>query len=223
MKKEVEAEVKVGDRIRITNPIESFGEYRIGDLGVVKSVGMSTGGVIGVDVQFDHFCEGCSIYVYPEEFELVEEDDSAETIRSNILSIRERRNDLLMEITALGKEEAKLVEKLKERGFVLYEQNEPETHATEKKTVLYAEDIEEDMTNPKNWKVGDFVKVISTKSYYLGDLCSVDIGGVYPIASIFPSHRVLNAMQLRVEVGGREDYDSNGMAMENYVFHSRPL
>lgn len=92
-----------------------------------------------------------------------------------------------------------------------------------KKAVLYAEGIEEDMTNPKNWEVGDFVKVISTKSCHLGDLSSVDIGGVYPVASIFPSHAVPNAMQLRVEVGGREDYASNGMAMENYVFHSRPL
>lgn len=80
---------KVGDRIRITNPIDSFGEYKIGDLGVVKNVEMGIDGVIGVDVQFDHFYEGRSIYVYPEEFELVEENDSAESIRNNILSIRE--------------------------------------------------------------------------------------------------------------------------------------
>lgn len=248
MKKEVEAEVKVGDRIRITNPIESFGEYRIGELGVVKSVEMSTDGVIGVDVQFDHFCEGRSIYVYPEEFELVKEADaetrsakaqigdkvrlvnkpiwvgaykegdigtvvpengrgelpegyvlveldegsgssgiymiphgqyevivdeqkkgspeyplekdiSAETIRSNILSIREKRNDLLMEIKALDKEEADCVEKLKNLGFVLHEEASSGA-SKEEKTVLYAEDIEEDMNDPKNWKVGDLVTVI---------------------------------------------------------------
>lgn len=69
-----------------------------------------------------------------EWFELVKEDDSVESIRSNILSIREKRNDLLMEIAALDKEEAELVEKLKQQGFVLYEQNEHETHATEKES-----------------------------------------------------------------------------------------
>lgn len=175
MKKEVEAEVKVGDRIRITNPIESFGEYRIGELGVVKSVEMSTDGVIGVDVQFDHFCEGRSIYVYPEEFELVEEDDSAETIRSNILSIREKRNDLLMEIAALDKEEAELVEKLKEKGFALIEPfvlAEP-TDSTEVKYVLYAEDIEEDMTNPTNWKVGDTIEAIYDWIVPIGSLATI--------------------------------------------------
>lgn len=267
MKKEVEAEVKVGDRIRITNPIESFGEYRIGELGVVKSVEMSTDGVIGVDVQFDHFCEGRSIYVYPEEFELVKEADaetrsakaqigdkvrlvnkpvwvgayeegetgvvierdvfgdaapyghilvaldkgvdrtyniphgqyeviendaetsfldrkeehcpnkdapasSAEAIRDNILRIREKRNDLKMEIIALDKEEADCVEKLKNLGFVLHEEASSGA-SKEEKTVLYADDIDEDMTNPRNWEVGDVIESLDSDIAPIGSLATI--------------------------------------------------
>ena len=57
--------------------------------------------------------------------------------------------------------------KLKEQGFVLYEDNvskeldTKEMVATEKKAVLYAEDIEEDMTNPENWEVGDLILCVN--------------------------------------------------------------
>lgn len=308
MKKEVEAEVKVGDRIRITNPIESFGEYRIGELGVVKSVEMSTDGVIGVDVQFDHFCEGRSIYVYPEEFELVKEADaetrsakaqigdkvrlvnkpvwvgayeegetgvvierdvfgdaapyghilvaldkgvdrtyniphgqyeviendaetsfldrkeehcpnkdapasSAEAIRDNILRIREKRNDLKMEIIALDKEEADCVEKLKNLGFVLHEEASSGA-SKEEKTVLYDYETEEDISDPENWQAGDFVEAIRTSAdgAYLA-------GEVYEIDTIV---KELSGYMVYTTIDSNED-ETNGWHSRNFKFHSHPL
>lgn len=201
-------EIKVGDRICIVDPKDTYGEYEKGDCGVVAALDMDVEGLIGVDVKFDKYEDGYTMYVYPEEFVVIEKDvstsfpdhkeehfankeavtsslsrkeeripskdvtvSSAESIRSNILRIREKRNDLLMEITALDKEEADCVEKLKNLGFVLHES--ALQAPTEKKTVLYADDIEEDMNDPRNWKVGDIIECIDSDIAPVGSLATI--------------------------------------------------
>lgn len=95
-------------------------------------------------------------------FELAESDASAESLRNSILDIHSKREALQKEISLLDEQEKEAVEKLKEQGFVLYEGNvSKESAVTEKKVVLYAEDIEEDMTNYENWKNGDILEVIA--------------------------------------------------------------
>lgn len=181
-------EAKVGDKVRLVNKPVWVGAYEEGETGVVIERD-----IFGDAAPYGHILVALDkgvdrTYNIPHgQYEVIENDaetsfldrkeehcpnkdapaSSAEAIRDNILRIREKRNDLKMEIIALDKEEAELVEKLKQQGFVLYEQNVPETlatqssAATEKKTVLYAEDIEEDMSDPKNWKVGDMIVCIN--------------------------------------------------------------
>lgn len=167
---------KVGDRIRIVNALMSMGVFEEGDEGKITALCDEDCG--NVMVSFDHHEEGKgSVYVIGEEYEVIENDaetsfldrkeehrpnkdapaSSAEAIRDNILRIREKRNDLKMEIIALDKEEADCVEKLKNLGFVLHEEASSGA-SKEEKTVLYAEDIEEDMTDPYNWEVGDILE-----------------------------------------------------------------
>ena len=198
-------EVKIGDKIRIVKPDNIFEDYSVGDVGVITGIQHSAEDAVGVYVEFEHYTEPHSTYVSPEEFELVKEDDSVESIRSKILSIREKRSALLMEIEALDKEEAELVEKLKQQGFVLYEGacKAP----TKKKTVLYAEDIEEDMNDPKNWKVGDLVTVIENDvldPFYVGEVVEL-----------------LEACENPFCKG--EGHSKWAMTWEQLKFHSRPL
>ena len=236
---------KVGDRICIVDPKDTFGEYEKGDCGVVAALNMDVEGRLGVDVKFDKYEDGHTMYVYPEEFVVIEKDvstsfpdhkeehfankeagasslsrkeerlpskdvpvSSAEAIRDNILRIREKRNDLLMEITALDKEESELVEKLKHQGFVLYEQNEPETLVTEEKAVLYADDIEADMNDPKNWKIGDLIEC--------DGIPDTTPGKGYRIVSLSMED---NEVIFIDDVGDKQYRDINS----RFKFHSRPL
>ena len=166
---------KAGDKVRLVNKPIWVGAYKEGDIGVVvdqDSVGFSA--TFGyVLVALDN-----GVYSIPHgQYEVIENDaetsfperkeehrlnkdapaSSAEAIRDNILRIRGKRNDLKMEIVALDKEEADCVEKLKNLGFVLYEEASSGA-SKEEKTVLYADDIEEDMTDPYNWEVGDILE-----------------------------------------------------------------
>ena len=87
----------------------------------------------------------------------VENAVTAESLRNSILSLQQERVSLQEKIEQNIAQEKSLTEKLKELGFLLVD---------ETKTVLYAEDIEEDMTDPCNWKVGD---VIAGESGYSFD------------------------------------------------------
>lgn len=169
---------KAGDKVRLVNKPIWVGAYKEGDIGVVvdqDSFGFSA--TIGyVLVALDN-----GVYSIPHgQYEAIENDaetsfldrkeehrsnkdapaSSAEAIRDNILRIREKRNDLKMDIITLDKEEADCVEKLKNLGFVLHEEASSGA-SKEEKTVLYADDIEEDMSDPKNWKVGDMIVCIN--------------------------------------------------------------
>lgn len=113
-----------------------------------------------------------------------------------------------MEIAALDKEEAELVEKLKQEGFVLYEA--AAQAATEKKIMLYAEDIEEDMNDPMNWKVGDKVEVISK-----------DVQTILPYGSIQEVTKIEDDGMCFTDAydGCKDSFDC---IPEYFKFHSRP-
>lgn len=217
---------KVGDRIRIVNALMSMGEYTEGDEG--KITALCHEDPEGVMVSFDHYEEGeRSMYVLDEEYEVIENDaetsfldrkeehrsnkdapaSSAEAIRDNILRIREKRNDLKMDIITLDKEEADCVEKLKNLGFVLHEEASSGA-SKEEKTVLYAEDIAADMDDPKNWKIGDLIECDGVPD--------TTPGKGYRIVSLSMED---NEVIFIDDVGDKQyrDIDSR------FKFHSRPL
>ena len=164
---------KVGDRIKIIAAEDSCVEYNNGDTGVVEEVEDH-----GVYVEFDHYDEDetkINFFVYHTEYEVIESSNnlkpSAEEIRENILSLRIEREHLNVAISDIDKQEAEMLELLKEMEFILHE-----SPVKSSKTVLYAEDIEEDMNDPLNWKVGDRVKVavdVDSKYCELGDVFEV--------------------------------------------------
>ena len=93
---------------------------------------------------------------------------AAEEVRENILSLRQERENLQSKISEIDNQEAEMLELLKEMGY--------ESPVKSSKTVLYAEDIEEDMNDPLNWKVGDRVKVaagVGSKYCEIGDVFEV--------------------------------------------------
>ena len=133
--------------------------------------------VTGIDA-YDEF-EGCFLLevqnietrqpasAYEYRFSLKQEtSNTAESLRNSILSLQQERVSLQEKIEQNIAQEKSLTEKLKELGFLLVD---------ETKTVLYAEDIEEDMTDPCNWKVGD---VIAGESGYSFDEKPVKIRNI---------------------------------------------
>lgn len=206
------AKFKVGDRICIVNPADTYGEYEAGDEGEITSIEEK-----GVSVFFDHYEEGCgSMYVRNEEYEVIATDGSkttAESLRNSILDIRSKREALQKEILLLDDQEKETVEKLKEHGFVLYEDNvSKESVIIEKKVMLYAEDIEEDMTNPKNWVVGDLLERIQSGAIYevtFKSVARIEYGKV----SACPDAYLLPLIQ---------DEDITWLRV-HYKFHSRPV
>ena len=162
--------VKVGDCIKIVAAEDSCEEYHNGDTGVVEEVEED-----GVYVEFDRYDEyGTKIqfFVYHTEYEVMNSSNvafsneknqhnnlkpSAEEIRENILSLRIERKRLNVAIYDINKQEAERVELLKDMGFTLHEPSVKSTN----KIVLYAEDIEEDMSNHLNWKYGDILEVMT--------------------------------------------------------------
>lgn len=221
---EVAVKAQIGDKVRLVNKPVWVGVYKEGDTGtVIKSNQEGSYPTEGyILVQLDKSFN--RVYSIPHgQYEVIENDaetsfperkeehrpnkdapaSSAEAIRDNILRIREKRNDLLMEIAALDKEEAKFVEKLKQQGFVLYES--ASQVPTEKKTVLYAEDIEEDMNDPKNWEVGDVIECVNR--------------WLAPVGTLDVIQAVDNTYLYR-STGDRCSFDD---APEIWKFHSRPL
>lgn len=176
---------KVGDRIKIVAAEQCCGEYHNGDTGVVEEVEDN-----GVYVEFDHtdkYGTKISFFVYHTEYKVVNYSNvtfnnqhtqsdslkpSAEEIRENILLLRIERERLKAGISDVDKKESEMVQLLKDMGFVLHE---PHVEPV-KKTVLYVEDIEEDMTDRRNWKVGDVFVCTNwdnPETYLTGDVCDM--------------------------------------------------
>ena len=171
-----------------------------------------------------YFKSGVAYKEYPSEEDLVKlltEEYAAESLRNSILEVRSKREELQKEILQLDEQEKEAVEKLKEQGFVLYEENVAQPLVgqalvtTENKAVLYAEDIEEDVTNPENWEVGDFVEAVenSIDSAYIK-------GKVYEIDDL--RWYAYNDCTVYTKVDSKGS-KTNGWSSDNLKFHSRPV
>lgn len=69
----------------------------------------------------------------------------------------------MSKLKGLDAQEAEAILQLNTLGFSLFEEGEVNTSPL--KTVLYAEDIEEDMADPENWKVGDMIQCVNGKGW----------------------------------------------------------
>lgn len=154
--------VKIGDKVVVIDSRATGGDYKNGDVGVVVFVHVSG----NIEVQFDHYMYDQDFnehYLYGSEYRvfqqhLVKEGQktTAEGLKQVILSVRQEREQALSKLKDLNTQEAEAISQLNALGFSLFE--EGGVSSSPSKTVLYAEDIEEDMTDPKNWKVGDFLE-----------------------------------------------------------------
>ena len=151
-------------------------------------------------------------YAYEYRFNKKKETSlTAESLRNSILSLQQERISLQEKIEQNIAQEKALVEQLKEMGFSLVEQEPFSVKVVdEKKSVLYAEDIEEDMTDPLNLQVGDIIECLSTKLYPSGTLATVSKVDGDTI------HRKVAGE----EVPGNFGFWSFG---ELWKFHSRPV
>lgn len=152
-------------------------------------------------------------YAYEYRFNQKKETSlTAESLRNSILSLQQERVSLQDQIEQNIAQEKALVEQLKEMGFSLVEQEPPSSvkAVDEKKAVLYAEDIEEDMTDPLNLQVGDVLECLSTKLYPSGTLATVSKVDGDTI------HRKVQGEKY----AGNFNFESFG---EIWKFHSRPV
>lgn len=85
---------------------------------------------------------------------------SAEALREEVIALRSKQKELQQEIVLLVDQEEQAILQLKELGFVLCD---PE-QLSEKEVVT------EDITDPRNWKVGDMVECIDSVIEPLGTL-----------------------------------------------------
>lgn len=110
---------------------------------------------------------------------------TAEQIRTQFI-------ESLAAIAALHKDQAALVQLLRELGFAF---------------VDAASETEEDMSDPKNWRVGDLVEVLDDCTFCAPE---VKIGDVYPIREID------SIDSMCIEPGGTYG------TWSQFKFHSRP-
>ena len=209
-----ENKFKVGDKVVVVDAKSVYDTYKNGDTGVVvayDSWSASAGYVRRED--------GELMNVYWSEVELIEgEKDSkgAESLRDSILSLQQERVSLQEQIEQNIAQEKALTEQLKELGFLLAENKEQPTNVVEeKKSVLYAEDIEEDMTDSRNWKVGDII--VATSHGYNNRL-----GVEYRVTKVGETIRYecLDSRFTKNEYVDSSEYE---WLSSNYKFHSRPV
>lgn len=211
-----EHKFKVGDKV-VPFPTEDGylnGHLVAGSTYTVTKIHKN--GRVAVDGTFKHDRNGENwdsnwFKPYEEDEAKVENIVTAESLRNSILSLQQERVSLQEKIEQNIAQEKSLTEQLKELGFLLVESKQQPTNVIdEKKAVLYAEDIEEDMIDPCNWKKGDFVQVSS------------ECGSVYcSYGDVFE----ISGLTKEGWVGVLED----SQGLENYInpillkFHSRPV
>ena len=157
--------VKIGDKVVVVDEQDTGGDYKNGDVAVVVYTYMNG----SIDVQFDHYMYDQDFnehYLYGSEYRvfqqhLVKEGQktTAEGLKQVILSIQQEREQMLSKLKDLDTQEAEAISQLNTLGFSLFEEEKADNSSL--KTVLYAEDIEEDMTDPENWKVGDMIECVN--------------------------------------------------------------
>ena len=206
---------KVGDKVvAVENADENGNHYLHPHLccGSVYEVTKVCNGIISVS---GFFVEGNGenwsedwFKPYEEKEVKVENTMTAESLRNSILSLQQERVSLQEQIEQNITQEKSLTEQLKWLGFLLVEnKGQPTNVVDEKKAVLYAEDIEEDMTDSRNWKKGDFVSVINR-----------DRGDPFELGDVV---KLLEACKTPYCSG--EKHSKWAMLSEQLKFHSRPV
>ena len=198
---------KVGDVVKLVNIDGLYSSQPYGgnvrlELGETYPVVEVDGDLIRV-MKSNGEVEGC----YPYRVELVAEEQTAEGLKNTILSIRQEREQTLSTLKDLDTQEAEAISQLNTLGFSLFEEGKVDSPLSE--TALSAEYIEEDMTDPKNWEVGDVIESIDRAIAPLGSLATV------------------------IEVGNDTIYRSGGEgfssgsfyshSLDIWKFHSRPM
>lgn len=207
--------VKIGDKVVVVDAQDTGGDYKNGDVAVVVYMYMNG----SMDVQFDHYMYGQDFnehYLYGSEYRvfqqhLVKEGQktTAEGLKQVILSIQQEREQALYKLKDLDTQLAEAISQLNALGFSLFE--EGEVKSSPSKTMLYAEDIEEDMTDPENWKVGDMVQCVNGKGWEHW----IDEGEVAEMVKPLSPQ-----LHLKTKYG-LQFFDS--MFYQDFKFHSRPV
>ena len=161
--------VKMGDKVVVTDAEETGGDYKNGDVAVVVCVHVSG----TIEVQFDHYMynqDFNSHCLYGSEYCVFQQNPAkevqkttAEGLKQAILHIRQESEKMLSKLKDLDTQEAEAISQLNTLGFSLLE--EGKVNSSPLKTVLYAQDIEEDMTDPENWEVGDMIQCVNGKGW----------------------------------------------------------
>ena len=141
-------------------------------------------------------------------FELVEKrttTSTAESLKELIFSIRQEREQTLSKLKDLDAQEAEAISQLNALGFSLFEEEKADNSSLE--TVLYAEDIEEDMTDPKNWRVGD---VLEQHKYFFK-------------ATYTPIVEILQDEWYTEDKDGESSFGDYDSMRNDFKFHSRPV
>lgn len=202
---------KAGDFVKLVNtyglyPDQNYGEDVRLELGETYPVTEIDGDLICL-MKSDGTTESC----FPYRVALVTGGQTAESLKETILSIRQEREQTLSKLKDLDAQEAEAISQLNTLGFSLFE--EGKVKSSPSKTVLYAEDIEEDMTDPKNWKVGDIFVCLKwyapgdSETYRAGDMCEM-VGledGKWP------------------ELKSPRGYVTGIAPTDCFMFHSRPV
>lgn len=203
---------KVGDKVRIINKPLWVGAYQDGDTGVVVDRDSYGNACVREDHVLVLLDKGCNQFytVHENEIHVVNTASafnnlkpSAEEIRENILSLRSERERHNVAISDIDNQETEMLELLKEMGFVLHE----EVVKNCGKTVLYAEDIEEDMSDPNNWKVGDILE----QTYYTFKDKYTKIT------------EIEDGKWFKQDKDGDSSWSTYSGMLANFKFHSRPV
>lgn len=166
------AKFKAGDVVKLVNIEGLYGsQNRSGrvrlELGETYPVTEVEGAIIRL-MKSNGETEGC----YPYRVELVTGEQTAESLKNAIFSIRQEREQTLSKLKDLDTQEAEAISQLNALGFSLFEEGEV-VNTPPSKTVLHAEDIEEDMTDPKNWEAGDVIESLDRNIAPIGSLATV--------------------------------------------------
>lgn len=135
--------------------------------------------------------------------------ETAESLKALIFSLRKEREQTLSKLKGLDTQEVEAISQLNALGFSLFE--EGKVNSSPSKTVLYVEDIEEDMTDPENWKVGDMIQCVDGKGWerWIGEGEVAEM--VEPLSPM---------LHLKTKYGLQW---FGSMHYQDFKFHSRPL
>ena len=211
------AKFKVGDKVVAVEKVVRYGNHYLHPYlcsGSVYEVTKVCNGIISVSGFFakgngENWSEDW-FKPYEEKEVKAENTVTAESLRNSILSLQQERVSLQEWIEQNIAQEKALTEQLKELGFLLVEGKEQPTNIVdEKKSVLYAEDIEEDMTDPYNWQVGD---ILEQEEYSFKDkltpITKIDNGQWWTRDNDAP---------------GVSSYGTYDNMKSKFKFHSRPV